>query len=781
MVSAGVTNGTANANAQFGIGFNDGVDQAWSSVQTNNNQALSHTSRRNDHGSGTVGQLTTGSVNVDGELSVDQFIAGGQRYATLNATVDTVVNVDPGFAWRCCFVVTCHGGIAAASTGSEISVGFYDKDNDDFCYLAFNETHNTASHADTALRIDHQSGANGRVGAEMSLGVGAIDYSIDVAAGTGTSADFWPRTNGGDSDEIFILFLGGFTEGIKILDWDSPSATGSDAHTGVGFAPQAMFTMHTFATALDTAEADAQSGAWAFSLLSDDGGSGVDEFCMGYSTEDNNPGNTDTSSLVDTRFMNIQDDSGLSTWVTSTTTAPTLDADGWTATFDTVADATARKQVSIFFEETTADGTTFKMESTTGQFPNGADWFDVTLAGETRLPTGAVFVASEAETLNTQELDAVQSIGATDFQGNSWCCSYSDEDAVATTDCHRGHTEAGDVIQIYVEGTTTINVSATAVAIPGGVRIIPGESSTNTNFVQVTLIFGTACKAYSTDGDGSIAVSETFTVAHGMTTAPGAGIHVTSYEDETIAGADATISLGFHTYDDATIVQVCQALLLDNAVTTTSNHLRHASNRSHMVLNTSGSAIQACEITAIDTTNVTFTQRSGTMVDKYCGLLIECDGIQTEIADVLHPTTAASDWNVNDFSFQAQFAWVINTRMDALDNNTSGSNAGTFGLIGMNADGTSVSAVTASDDGRDATASNTNTESHLNNNFFTLTDGGATHASLDNHTFTTDGWDVLAADITTATTGIRYYSTLIFEVAAAGANTDIAVPTGPLR
>jgi len=410
-----------------------------------------------------------------------------------------------------------------------------------------------------------------------------------------------------------------------------------------------------------------------------------------------------------------------------------------------------------------------KIYTELGVFPNGVATFDVTNATEVaagRTPTGCVVLCSSAVALDTPTTHLLLSYGGTDFTDVS-SISVSDEHAATTqTDATRKHTET-NIIEILDPGLTTVDRSATVAAITGGVRFTASSGSTLYR-VQVILIFGTVCKAFSSDGDGSLAADETFTIAHGMTTGPGAGFYWFNRRDLS-GSSDMRWSLGFHSYDDAVITQACAAWTSENAETVSMATSRTfgdgTNNRVCVGSGITGGVSVSLEVTAIDTTNVTYTNRDGTNTDKYCGLLLECEDVLTEVQIIDSHTNPASDWNFNGLTFQSQFVALLPNRTTVVNTTKSDSNAGAGSFAAMDAEGREHSTAWSTQDG--ITLGTTNTSSELAQALFCPTQlGGNTHLMVD-PTLTTDGWDFANADITAADGTIRKWPMLAIGVQAA--------------
>jgi hypothetical protein len=357
------SNATANATPKnqglIAFGMSDGTDDRYASIGIQHNVATSNTVRNH----GTTGCVTscfaTGS-GIDGSMGHNSFISGGQRLdndngfaaanlcnslffncdnakvmtATLNATVDTVVNIDPGFAWDAVIFFGIPQA-AGAGDGAEIYFGFFDGTNQGS--IQFNSQDADATPGDPTLRI-----SDTYVGGELDLNGTGVDYQIDVAAGTGTSLDLWPRTAGGDSDPVYCLFLStGGTEGIELVSWDSPIANGSSSVATASFEPQSCIHLLSFAAAYDVSEIDGDAGSWGVTFETAD-----DQLCASIQDEDATGANSDVQSIVDNTSIFVEEDDGSSGYAAAFTS---YNSDGWTHNW-TAQDGSVNKFISLAFE-----------------------------------------------------------------------------------------------------------------------------------------------------------------------------------------------------------------------------------------------------------------------------------------------------------------------------------------------------------------------------------------------------------------------------------------------
>ncbi len=400
-----------------------------------------------------------------------------------------------------------------------------------------------------------------------------------------------------------------------------------------------------------------------------------------------------------------------------------------------------------------------KVRTLISVFPTDTSTFDVTVPGETRDPTGCVVVALEAINLDTNDDDYVISFGVTDFTDVGQVGT-DNEHGQTTTDCQRKHNET-NIIEITDPGEfgSPVLRSATVAAIAGGVRFDPVQSGT-AHRLQITLIFGSACKAFSDAGDGSMADGETQTIAHGLDTAPKAGIYGFNNEHNSADGM-CNISIGFHS-GTSTIKQSAFGWRLRTGRTTTDGHGRLPTDRVGFLANNAGGEFNGREMTTNDATNCIYTNRSGGSDGNLVGLLIECDDISVDHLIVDSPTTAASDWDYTVLAFRPQCVLMLLTRATAIDSAINNNEiACTFGFCAFDEDGSIHAAAAAAEHG--IVLGNTNTQTRLSQALFLTDDDGTTDFDMDNPVLKNTGWSFAADDINTADGTVRKWPMLAFE------------------
>ena len=391
-----------------------------------------------------------------------------------------------------------------------------------------------------------------------------------------------------------------------------------------------------------------------------------------------------------------------------------------------------------------------------GVFPTDTSTFDITVASA-GTPTGVVVMVTSATVLDTNTDHGILSWGVTDFT-TVGCVSVNDEDAQTTTD-GRTDLQATNIINVTSPGTSTVLRSATVATTTDGVRFTPIQSGTAYR-VHVILIYDTACFAFVSNGDGSLDANETFTIAHGFTTEPGAGFY--GYGDVITGGIsnDWRLGLGYHAYDGS-ISQAAASWFFRGGQGTSESNSRVAIDRCCHGLTSTGAEADGLELTAIDTTNCTYINRVvSANTSDWIGFLLECIDVSSVVTMVDSPTSSTVDWNYTSLSFQPQFVSLLTNRNVTVASDESDSDAGTGAIVTMDSVGVELSSSFSSQDA----VSTSNTKSKMSQALVSLTHtGGNTHLMV-NPTFTATGWDFAAADITVANSTIRRWPALSISI-----------------
>lgn len=126
----------------------------------------------------------------------------------------------------------------------------------------------------------------------------------------------------------------------KVLSFDSPTATGNDAITGVGFKPAGAIFSFSSATGVNTTYSDGDAEAWGMSMLTS-----TAQWCLGANSDDAvTTSNSDT--ITNSAPVCLRKD-GAVEYAASFTS---FDTDGFTLNYGTV-DASARQLIGLFLSE----------------------------------------------------------------------------------------------------------------------------------------------------------------------------------------------------------------------------------------------------------------------------------------------------------------------------------------------------------------------------------------------------------------------------------------------
>lgn len=364
-LSRAVTDGLQALDFVFNIGFSDGTLERAVSSTANDLQANDDATK--GYYNAAIAQNTPGNQTEEGSVSHNAFIAGGQRVnddndffvaalcshmffagcnlsveeVILNASVDTAVNVDPGFAWDVVLVTQCREAtVDNNDADNNASFGFMVKADDAQACIVTGTNNGDASPGNPTLQIsDTYSGM------VINPSTGALIFGIDVQEGSGTSCDVFPRIAGGESVRVALMFIG-FTDGesAKIVTWDSPTSTGDKSVTGAGGVPLALIHLLSYAAEYDTAEADADAGVYGIGLVTPDS-----QFCVSGQNEANTGGNSDCGNQSTAQAIDVPNHAGGEGAGTAfKADYSSMDADGWTDNW-TVVTGSVRRQVSLAF------------------------------------------------------------------------------------------------------------------------------------------------------------------------------------------------------------------------------------------------------------------------------------------------------------------------------------------------------------------------------------------------------------------------------------------------
>lgn len=404
-----------------------------------------------------------------------------------------------------------------------------------------------------------------------------------------------------------------------------------------------------------------------------------------------------------------------------------------------------------------------RIGSAIGQLTATTATTDLTISGETRTPTGCVVYCSYGTALDANIDDAGLSVGYSDFTTQVTHTANA-EDAQTTSDT-AAESNTGVVLAIMTPGTHAIIRSATVVAISGGIRLTPVQSGAQYRVVAI-FVFEAECVTLDT-GDGTRTKDVEFNFAHTLAGEPNFGWVSHANSDFGVGTAPARLSLGVFSNESDTIVVRSIGHCFENGNAVDAEC--HAHLRTDRIVTitsqTSGSVSIAAELTAIDGTNFSMTPRNNPLQSPVIGLLCFASDVTAIALSVDSPTTAASDWNYNGASLTGQHLTLYMSMIR--DENLSKTDDAQAGAYGVHVtDGTDDFSVIMTNQNA---ATPNNTKSRVSTKLHLRSDGGGTMHEMTNFSFTSDGWDVAAADITTANATIRKWIGLLLSEASGGA------------
>lgn len=396
-----------------------------------------------------------------------------------------------------------------------------------------------------------------------------------------------------------------------------------------------------------------------------------------------------------------------------------------------------------------------KIRTLLAQFPTDDTPFQVLVPDETRIPTGCRIIAQYAEGLNAQELQAQMSWGITDFITTANIHFFNQNGIQAPTNCRTSHQTAGEIIRLRNATGTAVTRSATVTAVAGGIEVTPIEASGLQHRFEVTLVFGSACFAFSQDGVGG---SNTFDVIHGFATAPGAGMYGVCHPRESITNS-VRVGFGYHADNGSGIVSSSLGFRRDNAANPTNGGIRNHNDKVASIAASNGAALDRVELTVNAPGTSTYTEISG-VNGATIGLLIECDDIQTALVIEQTPTNDTLDWVVDSIGFRPQFvSKLLSQRIDSA-NGVSDATSGVHGHFSMDEEG-SISSIILTQ--RDNVSSTLTRSALFDRLAFFDHNENQTHDLGPNFTFNDLGFVFDADDISLLDPVSRSYPILAFE------------------
>lgn len=391
---------------------------------------------------------------------------------------------------------------------------------------------------------------------------------------------------------------------------------------------------------------------------------------------------------------------------------------------------------------------------------------NITIVGETRVPTGCIIRCSYADLESLGDVNGVvpifeasYSLGVTDFTDVA-CVSNTTEDEQQPSDNHQAHDDAsGDIIRLLQPGSSTVlDRSASVAAIAGGIALTPGEAGDNF-ILQVTLIFGAECKAFSFGGAINNAVETD--VAHGLSGKPECGWISGATVFQGTSDSRAQVAWGLFS-DDGGIKQHAISQRSSDA-STSKVHGESATDRVFISVFDTGNVLYGMEMTGNDATNSSFTLRGNNAASvALIGLLTHMGDVTADLQILNLPINPSLNWIVNSVGFVPQYMCSIVTQAVNADGPINQFDASTMGMAELDdaaVDSTIQYSVRHN-------IQPTETYSLASNGFVVSSGSQGLRSAMYNPFLTSNGFQVSALDIQLLDSTSRILPTLFIEQAA---------------
>jgi hypothetical protein len=250
-------------------------------------------------------------------------VSAHANYKDVLNTVDLEINVtDPGFEPDIIFVG--NGTFNSPGLGTHGDVGYGIVHNDGAGTVTQRAFHTWEQDTRTTMRV---SGANRDDSGVVTLATTLFDNWIEFSNFDSSGFSMTARDDGGNNREhqYLAISFGGSAQ-AAVGSYTTPTSSGSDSETGVGFKPQFLLTLNTFHEAVntvydDTTDLGGQRGLSAITA--------ANQYSMSW-VSDSGVGTTNVESLNDDVALELPDEDG-SAGLTAAFTS--FDASGWTWNF----------------------------------------------------------------------------------------------------------------------------------------------------------------------------------------------------------------------------------------------------------------------------------------------------------------------------------------------------------------------------------------------------------------------------------------------------------------
>jgi len=353
IASVAKVDGTAAIHANLSYGVSDGTAGWVVTVSSEDGQTTTDTHRETStsnslmlNAAGTAsGKLEAGiATMIDGGIRMNFTTVDDSNWHELFITVVFFVGDD----------FSCKAGSQDLGTGTSAitvsGVGFEPEvvltagvannidTNSAIALLISGVVHNGVSATEFAYAwSDSDSASTSAATAMMRNDTGYFKYPYDatkVSMGNfgADGFDVTPSASFSGHDLLYFALTTGGTKSWKVGTYSTPTSTGAQATTGVGFTPGFVLMGNTDIDTINSIKTDATAGFVGVSAWDD-----TNQYSNSIASEDAVT-TSNTQSLSDNQALNLTTHDGTAENVATLTS---LDADGWTLNF-TTADASAR-------------------------------------------------------------------------------------------------------------------------------------------------------------------------------------------------------------------------------------------------------------------------------------------------------------------------------------------------------------------------------------------------------------------------------------------------------
>lgn len=385
-LTEGSSAGTDIADAAIGYGATDGTNQWAMSVTSQDNQASTSSTRILDETScialldggsestklvnATFDSFGTGSVTIDHQVApgagylINVILMGGDDLDVLVGSIDPTdtdsgtTDITTTFQPEVGIFAYCERDDNTSGAGHiRFSVGYmsYISSTITQRVVALREsTGGGSGQPSMARRTDRIASYLTTTGTEVA--------GFEVTAVGATSVTITTRTSGAASRDLPYVLISTGGQGVWVGDVDSPTSTGDNAVTGVGFNPAVIMPVVSTLYTSDVDANDNTAGGLSIGAAVTDMASNDLEGSSRISIEDAaDPTNTESST--ESSIIRVTQDDGTDGIAASFTS---FDSDGFTLNWSLVDGSNAWAGIGLAFAEAPSSGVTGTLTATLG-------------------------------------------------------------------------------------------------------------------------------------------------------------------------------------------------------------------------------------------------------------------------------------------------------------------------------------------------------------------------------------------------------------------------------